>query len=257
MYSIVHTVSGSVIWWRPRIWRWSTSSLACPVKYVWGRLTPSITQSIVKVTRCLSRRWRPGHGRCLCCWYREVAFFLLIYHDFVVQAIAICYTLTHKQTDADSNMSIMWVLIIDCLVRRTSWAYHRCILTVTTVMDTPSVVSTVNYRTFISRACNVVQPNLSTSGAELGRPWGAYRSRKSKLATNNLRVIYIPGVITNSSPNVIMIDFNSSFPASRSSHQSQTWSPKKSKKGEWNVLSLFSLVDTVYNLSVTGFQCFR
>ena len=226
MYSIVRTVSGSVIWWRPRIWRWSTSSLACPVKYVRGRLTPSITQSIVKVTRWLSRRWRPGNGRCLCCWYREVAFFVNL-SRLCSQAVAECYTPTNKQTDAHSNMTIMRILIIDCLVRRTSWAYHRCIFTVATVMDTPSVVSTINYRTFISRACNIVQPNLSTSGTESGRPWGAYRSGKSKLATNNLRVIYIPVVITNSSPNVIMIYFNSSFPASRTSHQSQTWSPKK------------------------------
>ena len=137
MYSIVHTVSGSVIWWRPRIWRWSTSSLACPVKYVWGRLTPSITQSIVKVTRCLSRRWRPGHGRCLCCWYREVAFFC----KFITLCSSgdNCMLHANKQTDANSNMAVMRVLIIDCLVRRTSWACHRCIFTVTTVMDTLSL----------------------------------------------------------------------------------------------------------------------
>ena len=81
IYSVsVCTVSRGVIWWRPRIKRWSTSVSHCPVKYVWARLTPSITQPIVKVTRCLSRRRRPGRPRCpwnrscWCCWYREVVY---------------------------------------------------------------------------------------------------------------------------------------------------------------------------------------
>ena len=112
------------------------------------------------------------------------------------------------------NMTIMRLL------RRTSWAYHRCIFTVAAVMRAPSIVPTIEYGTFTSRTCNIIQPNLTTSGAEPGRPWSTYRSRKPKLTTNNLCVIYIPGVITNSSPDVIIINFNSSFPASRSSNQS-------------------------------------
>ena len=112
------------------------------------------------------------------------------------------------------NMTIMRLL------RRTSRAYHRCIFTVAAVMRAPSIVPTIEYGTFTSRTCNIIQPNLTTSGAEPGRPWSTYRSRKPKLTTNNLCVIYIPGVITNSSPDVIIINFNSSFPASRSSNQS-------------------------------------
>ena len=117
------------------------------------------------------------------------------------------------------NKTIMRVLISDCFVGRTSWAYYRCIFTVVAVMRTPSIVPTIDNRTFTSRACNIIQPNSTTSGAESGRPWSTNRTRKPKLTTNNSRVIYIPGVITNSSPDVIVINFNSSFPASRSSNQ--------------------------------------
>ena len=117
------------------------------------------------------------------------------------------------------NKTIMRVLITDCLVGRTSWAYHRCIFTVAAVMRPPSIVPTIDYRTFTSRTCNIIQPNSTPSGTESGRPWSTNRTRKPKLTTNNSRVIYIPGVITNSSPDVTIINFNSSFPASRSSDQ--------------------------------------
>ena len=147
----------------------------------------------------------------------QINIYLIIYVRYLYQnALRNCRYYTKPNSH---NMTIMRVLIIDCLVRRTSCAYHRCIFTVNAVMDTPSAVLTIPYRTFSSRACNIIQPNLTTSGAEPGRPWSTYRSRKPKLTTNNLRVIYIPGVITNSSPDVIIINFNSSFPASRSSNQ--------------------------------------
>ena len=118
------------------------------------------------------------------------------------------------------NITIMRVLFIDCPLRRTSWAYHRCIFTVAAVMRAPSIVPTIEYGTFTSWTCNIIQPNLTTSGAESGRPWSTYRSWKPKLTTNHSRVIYTPVVIANSSPDVIIINFNSSFPASRSSNQS-------------------------------------
>ena len=106
----------------------------------------------------------------------------------------------------------------NCHVQHTSRAYHRCIFSVTAVMDTPSVVPTIEYRTFTSSARNIIQPNLTSSGAESGIPWGTYRTRISQLATNDSCVRYIPEVITNSSPYVIVIYFNSSFPASKSSN---------------------------------------
>ena len=109
-----------------------------------------------------------------------------------------------------------------CHVQHTSRAYHRCIFTVAAVMRAPTTVPTIDYGTFTSRTCNIVQPDLTTPGPESGIRWGTNRTRKSKLATNDSCVIYIPGVITNSSPDAIVIYFNSSFPASRSPNQSQT-----------------------------------
>ena len=114
-----------------------------------------------------------------------------------------------------------------CHVQHTSRAYHRCIFTVDAVMRAPTSVPTIDYGTFTSRTCNIVQPDLTTSGPKSGRSWGTNRTRIAKLATNNSRVKYIPGVITNSSPDVVMVYFNSSFPASRSSNQSQAYSPRK------------------------------
>lgn len=105
----------------------------------------------------------------------------------------------------------------------TSRTNSRGVFIVIAVVVAPSIVPTIDNRTFVTFAVYPVQPNLTTTRAKSGKPWGTNSLRISKLATNDSSVANIPRVITNSSPCIIVKYFYPSLRASRSSNQSQTW----------------------------------
>ena len=102
-----------------------------------------------------------------------------------------------------------------------TWTDHRYILMVSTVMLTPWTVSTVHNGIFISLTMNIVQPNLSTSFTKLYSVWNTDSRRIPKLTTDNSRIIFIPMIVTNSSPGILVIDLHSALSSPTSSSQSQ------------------------------------
>ena len=106
-------------------------------------------------------------------------------------------------------------------------ADHWCILRVYTVMNTPWTVPTNRNGTFISLTLNIVQPNLSTSLTEPGAVWSTESRRIPKLTADNSRIIYIPAIVTNSSPDTSVIDLHSALSRPPSSNQSQSWRIKE------------------------------
>ena len=106
-------------------------------------------------------------------------------------------------------------------------ADHWCILTVSTVMNTPWKVPTNPNGTFTSTTLNIVQPNHSTSLTEPGPVWSTDSRRIPKLTADNSRIIYIPAIVTNSSPDTSVIDLHSALSRPPSSNQSQSWRIKE------------------------------
>ena len=120
--------------------------------------------------------------------------------------------------------------VMDIILTR---ADHWCILTVKTVMNTPWKVPTNPNGTFISLTLNIVQPNPSTSLTEPGPVWSTDSGRIPKLTTDNSRIIYIPVIVTNSSPAASVIDLNSALSRPPSSNQSQSWCIKELRFIYW------------------------
>ena len=114
-------------------------------------------------------------------------------------------------------------LLIESLLALTSITYYRGIFMVTTIMNAPPIVPTIDNWRFVALTFYVIQPNLTTSSPKSGKSWGNNSTRISKLMANNMCIIYPPPVTTNCSPGVIMKYFNSSFRAPWSSDQSQSW----------------------------------
>ena len=103
-----------------------------------------------------------------------------------------------------------------------TWTDHWCILVVSTVMHTPWIVSTTRNGTFISLTLNTVQPNLSTSLTKPCTVWSTDSKRIPKLTTDNSSIIFIPIIVTNSSPATAVIDLHSALSRPISSNQSQS-----------------------------------
>ena len=89
------------------------------------------------------------------------------------------------------------------------------------VIDAPPSMPTRANWSFIALAIYIIQPNWTTSSSKSGRPWSTNSARIPELMANNTCIIYIPVIITNCSPLDIIKYFDSSFPAARSSDQSQ------------------------------------
>ena len=104
-----------------------------------------------------------------------------------------------------------------------TWTDDRCIFTVTAVLFTPSTVQAWRYRTFITQTLDIVQPYLPTSLTEVRSNWSIGRIRKAKRATNDLRVVDIPVIITNWSPSAIVIYLYSPFSTPASSNESDRY----------------------------------
>ena len=94
---------------------------------------------------------------------------------------------------------------------------------VTTIMRTPWIVWTIHNGIFISLTLNLVQPNLSTSLTKPCILWSTDSRRIPKLTTDNSRIFYIPGIVTNRSPASSVIDLHSALSTRASPNQSQTW----------------------------------
>ena len=103
-----------------------------------------------------------------------------------------------------------------------TWTDHWCILVVSTVMHTPWIVSTTRNGTFISLTLNTVQPNLSTSLTKPCTVWSTDSKRIPKLTTDNSSIIFIPIIVTNSSPATAVIDLHSALSRPISPNQSQS-----------------------------------
>ena len=114
-------------------------------------------------------------------------------------------------------------LLIESILALTSITYYRGIVMVTTIMNAPPIVLTIDNWRFVALTFYVIQPNLTTSSPKSGMSWSTNSARISKLIANYMCIIYLPPVTTNCSPGVIMKYFNSSFRAPRSSDQSQSW----------------------------------
>ena len=93
---------------------------------------------------------------------------------------------------------------------------------VTTVMNAPPIVPTIDNWWLVALTFYVIQANLTPPNPKSGMSWSTNRARISKLISNNMCVIYTPPVITNCFPGVIMKYFNSSLGAPRSPYQSQS-----------------------------------
>ena len=107
--------------------------------------------------------------------------------------------------------------------RSQSITYYWGIFIVTTVLDAPSSMPTIANWSFVALTIYIIQPNWTTSSPKSGRPWSTNSARIPELTANNTCIIYIPVIITNRSPLVIIKHFDSSFWAPRSSDQSQSW----------------------------------
>jgi len=131
-------------------------------------------------------------------------------------------------------------------------ADHWCILTVKTVIYTPWKVPTNPNRNFISLTLNLIQPNLSTSLTEPGAVWSTDSRRIPKLTADNSRIIYIPAIITNSSPATSVIDLHSALSRPPSSNQSQSWRIKELHFiyiTEFGEVNCHPLRDSIHNTS--------
>ena len=112
------------------------------------------------------------------------------------------------------NQKCLLVLIL-------TQANNCCILVVTTVVIVPSQVFTVDDRTFVTQALHIIQTNASISFTKPSRTWSTKSVRKSKLMTHHSSVLYIPQIVTNSSPGAIIKYLHSSFPIPVSANKSQ------------------------------------
>jgi len=123
----------------------------------------------------------------------------------------------------ESSILIIATIKYSLFIIALTWTDHWCILMVTTVMHTPWLVLTIHNGIFISLTLNIVQPNLSTSLTKPCILWSTDSRRIPKLTTDNSRIFYIPGIVTNRSPATSVIDLHSALSRPASPNQSQTW----------------------------------
>ena len=132
-----------------------------------------------------------------------------------------------KKTTAlsQSNCRIFWcssinIVIEDCGWTWLTWTNHRGIIRVTAIFYAPASVLTIYNCTFTAVTTYIVQPYLTASRTKACRVRSTNSIRKSQLATNDSSIVYIPGIITNSSPVAIVEYLHSSFSFPASSNQS-------------------------------------
>ena len=80
-----------------------------------------------------------------------------------------------------------------------------------TIVDIPSIVPAIRQGTFSAYALHIIQPYRATSGTKPGLFWSTKGLTEPKFITNDMRVIHIPVVVTNSSPGTIVENLHSSF----------------------------------------------
>ena len=154
----------------------------------------------------------------------------LILSSWIDIKVGVFRVLSLRSSPCLVNSQLSCSLVMDIILTQ---ANHWCILTVKTVMNTPWKVPTNANGTFISLTLNIVQPNPSTSLAKKCPVWSTDSRRIPKLTTDNSRIIYIPVIVTNSSPSTSVIDLNSALSRPPSSNQFQSWCIKELRFIYW------------------------